>query len=73
MAEPENKSQPPIATRRVRDDAKTFFVDLKENQRGKLVKFTEENRGHRNTIIIGTHKLREVITALTEIAEEAEK
>ena len=45
-------------------ERKTFFIDLKENERGKVVKITEECGNNRDTIMIPAENLKELIQAL---------
>ena len=50
-------------------DRKIFFLDLKENDRGRFVKITEDVRGRRDTIMLPTEVLEEFIGALQNISE----
>lgn len=50
-------------------DRKTFFLDLKQNQRGKFIKITEDVRGRRDTILVPAEALPEIIEALQAIQE----
>lgn len=49
-----------IASEKIQIERKMFFFDLKENQRGILLRITEEVRGHRDTIIVPATGLKEV-------------
>ena len=62
---------PPLYTEKVLSDRKIFFIDLKENARGRFVKITEDVRGRRDTIILPTEALEEFIDALHRVADEA--
>ena len=42
----------PIASEKVTIDRKIFFIDLKENQRGRFMKITEDVGGRRDTIML---------------------
>ena len=42
----------PIASERIAHEHKIFFLDLKENKRGRFLKITEDVRGRRNTIML---------------------
>ncbi len=42
----------PIAAEKVTIDRKVFFLDLKENQRGRFLKITEDVGGRRDTIML---------------------
>jgi len=59
----------PIHTEKIFADRKIFFLDLKENDRGRFVKITEDVRGRRDTIMLPTDVLDEFIQALQAIAE----
>jgi len=59
----------PIHTEKVFADRKIFFLDLKENDRGRFVKITEDVRGRRDTIMVPTEVLEDFITALQQISE----
>ena len=50
-------------------DRKTFYLDLLENARGKVVKITEEVSGNRDTIMVPAEILNDFIEALTDIQE----
>jgi|GEM_PF-819169 len=58
-----------IATESVPIERKEFFFDLRENQRGILLRITEEVRGHRDTIIIPATGLKDFSAALTKMIE----
>ncbi len=59
----------PIASEKLAIDRKLFFIDLKENQRGRYLKITEDVGGRRDTIILPASALPEFIEALSRIAE----
>lgn len=58
-----------IATEKVQIERKQFFFDLRENQRGILLRITEEVRGHRDTIIIPATGLKDFSDALKRMIE----
>jgi hypothetical protein len=60
---------PPLHTEKIVTDRKIFFLDLKENDRGRVVKITEDVRGRRDTIMLPVDALREFIDALQRIDE----
>jgi hypothetical protein len=59
----------PIHTEKVFADRKIFFLDLKENDRGRFVKITEDVRGRRDTIMLPCEVLDDFIAALQAIAD----
>jgi len=62
----------PIHTEKIMADRKIFFLDLKENDRGKFVKITEDVRGRRDTIMVPVEFLNDFIGALEDILDVAE-
>jgi len=63
----------PIHTEKIITDRKTFFLDLKENDRGQFVRITEDVRGRRDTIIVPAEVLDEFIEALQQIRDSADE
>jgi hypothetical protein len=59
----------PLATERVDFEHKRFFLDLKENQRGRVFKITEDSRGKRNTIMLPSGAAAEFLDAMRRIVE----
>ncbi len=62
---------PPLYTEKILSDRKIFFLDLKENARGRFIKITEDVRGRRDTIILPLEALEDFRDALGRISEEA--
>ncbi len=62
-----------LHTEKLIADRKTFYLDLKQNARGKMVKITEEVSGNRDTIMIPTEILDDFIDALTDIQTTVKK
>ena len=58
-----------IHTEKIVSDRKIFFLDLKENDRGRFVKITEDVRGRRDTIMLPGECIDEFIDALQAIAD----
>jgi hypothetical protein len=50
-------------------DRKIFFLDLKENERGRVIKITEDVRGRRDTIMLPLEAADEFLDALQRILE----
>ena len=59
----------PLFTEKILTDRKVFFLDLKENNRGRFLKITEDVRGRRDTIMLPIENLEEFVEALNRIAE----
>ncbi|MGB0774672.1 MAG: RNA-binding protein [Akkermansiaceae bacterium] len=62
-----------LHTEIINADRKKFYLDLKENARGKVVKITEEVGGNRDTIMVPAEILADFIAALSDIQETAEE
>jgi len=60
-----------LHSERIAIERKVFFFDLKENNRGRFLKITEDVSGRRDTIIIPATGLTDFVSAL-EAAIEAE-
>ena len=56
-----------LHTEKILADRKVFYLDLKENQRGKVVKITEDVGGNRDTIMVPAEILGDFIAALVDI------
>jgi len=57
----------PLHTEKIVTDRKIFFLDLKENDRGRFIKITEDVRGRRDTIMLPVENIEEFVEALTSI------
>jgi len=66
---PERVSTPPIASEKVNFERKIFFLDLKENQRGRFLKITEDVGGRRNTVLLPSEAFAEFTEALQRLVE----
>ena len=62
-----------LHTEKILSDRKTFFLDLKQNSRGMVVKITEDVSGHRDTIMVPVEILGDFIAALTDIKATADE
>ncbi len=56
-----------LHTEKILADRKIFFLDLKQNARGKVLKITEDVCGNRDTIMVPAEILGDFIAALTDI------
>ena len=65
----QRQSAPPLMTEKIVTDRKQFFLDLKENARGRVVKITEDVRGRRDTIMVPLEVLQEFYDAIGRILE----
>jgi hypothetical protein len=57
----------PLVSEKVQIDRKVFFLDLKENQRGRFLKITEDVGGRRDTIMLPAAAFQEFNDALNRI------
>jgi hypothetical protein len=60
---------PPIASEQISIERKNFFVDLKENHRGRYLKITEEVGGRRNVLMLPIPALAEFVEVLKRLSE----
>jgi hypothetical protein len=60
---------PPIASEKITSEHKLFFLDLKENQRGRFLKITEDVVGRRNTIMLPAGAFKDFAEALQRLME----
>lgn len=61
-----------LLSERIQIERKQFYIDLKENPRGRFLKITEEVGGRRDTIIIPSTGL-DLFCSTIEKAIEADK
>ena len=69
----ERSGTEPIASEKVTHERKVFFLDLKENQRGRFLKITEDVGGRRDTIMLPAPAFREFLEALQRLVDYEEK
>lgn len=62
-----------LHTEKILADRKTFYLDLKQNARGMVVKITEDVGGNRDTIMVPAEILGDFIAALTDIKQTADE
>jgi hypothetical protein len=59
----------PIASETIAHEHKAFFLDLKENERGRFLKITEEGRRRRDTIMLPAPAFKDFAEALERLIE----
>jgi hypothetical protein len=64
-----HRTDDPLASEKIQVERKIFFLDLKENQRGRFLKITEDVSGRRDTIMLPASAFQEFAEALTRILE----
>ena len=70
---PYNNNSDLLHTEKILTDRKKFFLDLKQNNRGMVVKITEDVSGNRDTIMVPEEILADFIAALQDIQDSADK
>ena len=60
---------PPLASEKLTIDRKIFFLDLKENDRGRFIKITEDVGGRRDTIMVPMAAVKEFHELLGRLLE----
>jgi len=63
------RGNPPLHSEKIMTDRKIFFLDLKENERGRVIKITEDVRGRRDTIMLPLEAAEEFLDAIQRILE----
>ena len=56
-----------IEAKEVHIERKHFYVEFRENDRGKFLRITEEAHGRRNTIIVPSTGLEEFTAAIGDV------
>jgi len=56
-----------IEARELQIERKRFYVELRENERGKFLRITEEAHGRRNSIIVPTTGVDDFTAAIAEV------
>ena len=65
----ERMQSAPIASEKIVNERKIFFLDLKENQRGRFLKITEDVGGRRDTIMLPADAFKDFVEALERLIE----
>lgn len=56
-----------LESRELQVERKHFFIEFRENDRGRFLRITEEAHGRRNTVIIPSTGLEEFERMLNEV------
>lgn len=59
----------PLASEKISVERKIFFLDLKENNRGRFLKITEDVGGRRDTIMLPVEAFKDFAEAFARIIE----
>jgi hypothetical protein len=65
----ERTTSDPLASEKISIDRKIFFLDLKENNRGRFLKITEDVGGRRDTIMLPAEAFRDFAEAFARLIE----
>ncbi len=60
-----------LESRELQVERKHFFIEYRENERGRFLRITEEAHGRRNTVIIPSTGLEEFERMLNEVLSAA--
>ncbi len=58
-----------IVSEKIHADRKIFFLDLKENDRGRFLKITEDVNGRRDTIMVPESAFKDFAEAFLRVTE----
>jgi hypothetical protein len=61
-----------IEARELQIERKHFYVELRENERGKFLRITEEAHGRRNSIIVPSTGVDEFTATIAEVLTNGE-
>ena len=70
---PPSKMDNVIVTRELQVERKHFYIEFRENERGRFMRITEEAHGRRNTIIIPSTGLDEFMSMAGEVMHSADQ
>ena len=62
-----------IETKEVQIERKHFYVEFRENDRGRFLRITEEAHGRRNTIIVPSTGTNEFTAAIDDVLAATEQ
>ena len=60
-----------LESRELQVERKHFFIEFRENERGRFLRITEEAHGRRNTVIIPSTGLQDFERMLAEVLSAA--
>ena len=62
-----------IASKELQIERKRYFIEFRENERGRFLKIVEESHGRRNTVIVPSTGIDEFNAAVDDVIETADK
>jgi len=60
-----------LTSRELQIERKHFFIEFRENARGRFLRITEEAHGHRNSVIVPSTGIDDFLLAMQEVVGEA--
>lgn len=60
-----------IASQELQVERKHYYIEFRENERGRFLRITEEAHGRRNTVIVPSTGLNEFNTAIDTVVVAA--
>jgi hypothetical protein len=66
---PQRKMDNIIEAKELQIERKHFYVELRENDRGKFLRITEEAHGRRNSIIVPSTGVDDFTAAISEVLD----
>jgi hypothetical protein len=60
-----------IASQELQVERKHYYIEFRENERGRFLRITEEAHGRRNTVIVPSTGLNEFNTAIDAVVVAA--
>lgn len=67
-----NANEKLLLTKKIVCECKFFYVDYKENKRGRFLKISEKDSVAKRTIIVPAEAIKELADILREVAEDPE-
>jgi hypothetical protein len=62
-----------IASQEVQVERKHYFIEVRENPRGRFLKIVEEAHGHRNSVIVPSTGVDEFVAAIHTALDQAQR
>ncbi len=59
-----------LLSKKIVTERKTFYIDLKSNARGEVIRITEKVKSNRDLIMVPSEILDELIDALNEVRDK---
>jgi len=60
-----------LTTRELQIERKHFYIEFRENARGRFLRITEEAHGHRNSVIVPSTGIDEFMQLMQEVVDSS--